>query len=233
MIDLNKNIITIINNPEIIFKLKKIKITKLGHLVMTSYPELLYTHIFKNKELDIIKQNLTSKGLNYINEIQINDKLQKDLLKFSFEEYQKFISKCHHKKYNPSKIAHLRYTDPLKTVKYLTFMYEQLYNTPITPDIKILLTEMLTRYSYTTIADFVDIKPNSIDINVINLIAKILGTPLNSNFSHNQKVKRENQIFNHENVESATINAYIQNFSSDTNIATFINNSKSKTLIKH
>ncbi len=234
MINLNKNITNLHLNPLIIFKLKKLKFTKIGDLVMTSYPELFYTKLFTDEELNDIQNSLTKIGIDYISEINLSNisYLQKDLLSFSFKEYQKKLYQNHHKKYNENKIEPLRYSDCIYIVKYLLFMYKQLYSKKLEPDTKVILNNFLNKYPYMTIADFVDIHLNNIDDEIIILIGDILGLPINSKLSYSEMIVRENKIFNQENVQSEKIDLYIENFSSEEAIQNFINNSKAKTFRK-
>lgn len=230
MINLNKNITSLNLTPLIIFKLKKLEFTKIGDLVMTSYPELFYTKLFSNKELATIQNSLTQIGLDYISEIDLTNipYLKKNLLIFNFKEYQKQLYKIHHEKYDENKIEQLKYSDPIYIVKYLLFMYEQLYSNKITPDTKVLLDNFLKKYPYMTIADFVYIRSNDIDSKIIDLIDDILGLPINSKLSYIQMLDRENSIFNRETVASEKIQSYIENFSSEKAVEDFINNTKRK-----
>lgn len=234
MINLDKNITSLHLNPLIIFKLKKLEFAKLGDLVMTSYPELFYTKLFTSSELNDIQNSLTKIGLDYISEMNLNNisYLQKDLLNFSFKEYQNQLCQMHHKKYNENKIEPLRYSDSIYIVKYLLFMYKNLYSKKIEPDTKVILENFLNKYPYMTIADFVGIHLNNIDDDIIGLISDILGLPINSRLSRSEMIIRENRIFNQEDVQSEKINSYIENFSTEDNIKNFINNSKGKTLKK-
>lgn len=111
-------------------------------------------------------------------------------------------------------------------------MYEQTYSKKIEPDTKILLDNFLKKYPYMTIADFVDIYPNEIDLSIINLIGEVLGLPINRKLSHDRLIARENRIFNQENVQSEKIQLYIDNFSSNEKIENFIKKSKGKTFKK-
>ena len=234
MINLNKNIINLHLNPLIIFKLKKLKFTKIGNLLMTSYPELFYTKIFTEEELNDIQNSLNKLCLDYVSEINLSNisYLKKELLSFCFNEYQEKLYQNHHKTYDETKIEPLIYSDSINIVKKLLFMYEQTYSKKIEPDTKILLDNFLKKYPYMTIADFVDIYPNEIDLSIINLIGEVLGLPINRKLSHDRLIARENRIFNQENVQSEKIQLYIDNFSSNEKIENFIKKSKGKTLKK-
>lgn len=222
MISLNKKITFLKLNPLIIFKLQKIKLTKIGQLMMLSYPELLYTNYFNEEELNAIQNSLINLGLNYSHEIDLNNipYLRKELIRFNFKEYQDNLYQMHH---NENKnIEPLRYSDSLAIIKNMLFLYEQLTHQNIHPDQKILLKNFLDSHPYTTIADFVDINPNKIDQNTIDLISQILGIKLNDSLSHDEIIKRENQIFNQENLHTERLDSYINNFSSDEKIEKFI-----------
>lgn len=234
MINLNKNIINLHLNPLIIFKLKKLEFTKIGDLIMTSYPELFYTKLFTNEQLESIQNSLNKLCLDYVSEIDLSNisYLKKELLSFCFNEYQEKLYQNHHKTYDETKIEPLIYSDSINIVKKLLFMYEQTYSKKIEPDTKILLDNFLKKYPYMTIADFVDIYPNEIDLSIINLIGEVLGLPINRKLSHDRLIARENRIFNQENVQSEKIQLYIDNFSSNEKIENFIKKSKGKTFKK-
>ena len=201
---------------------------------MTSYPELFYTKIFTEEELNDIQNSLNKLCLDYVSEIDLSNisYLKKELLSFCFNEYQEKLYQNHHKTYDETKIEPLSYSDSINIVKKLLFMYEQTYSKKIEPDTKILLDNFLKKYPYMTIADFVDIYPNEIDLSIINLIGEVLGLPINRKISHDRLIARENRIFNQENVQSEKIQLYIDNFSSNEKIENFVNNSKGKTFKK-
>lgn len=234
MIKLDQKILNLKLNPIIIFKLQKLHFTKIGHLVMSSYPELLYTHIFTYQELEDIQNSLINIGLNYVSEIKLENipHLKKELMKFNFDEYQKNLYTAHHKKYDENQIEQLKYSDSISLVKYLYFLYGQLYSKEFHVDTKMVLDNFLKSHPYMTIADFVYIHTNSIDEKVIELISNILGLPINSKLPYNETFTRENQIFNKENVQTENLKTYEQTFSKKQNIEEFINQNKPKVLKK-
>ena len=59
-----------------------------------------------------------------------------------------------------------------------------------------------------TIADFVDIKPYPIDVDIVKTIITLLDLPLNGDLPYSEMINRENQIFNRENVHTNIIQAY-------------------------
>lgn len=119
MINLNKNIINLHLNPLIIFKLKKLEFTKIGDLIMTSYPELFYTKLFTNEQLESIQNSLNKLCLDYVSEIDLSNisYLKKELLSFCFNEYQEKLYQNHHKTYDETKIEPLIYSDSINIVK--------------------------------------------------------------------------------------------------------------------
>ena len=73
---------------------------------MTSYPELFYTKLFTNEQLESIQNGLINIGLDYVSEINLSNfsYLKKVLLSFCFIEYQQKLYKNHNKIYDETKI---------------------------------------------------------------------------------------------------------------------------------
>ena len=213
MIDLNNKITKLDLKPIIIFKLQKLKYTELGHLVTASYSELFYTHIFTNSELEEIQKALNKQGMDFMNEINLSKilYLKKEIIKFNLNEYQKHLHEAHLKSYDKTQIEPLMYSDSLYIVKFLYYIYKELNflnKKTFQADSKMALNSFLQNHPNMTIADFVDLKPNSVDGDTIKIISAILELPLNYELPHSLMIDRENQIFNHENVQSSMVQAY-------------------------
>ena len=200
-------------SPFITIKLRKLNFTKLGHLVMSSYPELFYTHLFTNSELNEIQNSLNREGLDFIFEMNL-DKipyLRREVVRFNFNEYQTSLYESHLKEYDETKIEPLMYSDPLYIVKYFFQIYRQLYPEEVScfeADKQLALNIFLKDHPGMTIADFVDIKPYPIDVDIIKTISTLLDLPLNDDLPYSEMINRENQIFNRENVHTNIIQAY-------------------------
>ena len=212
MANLNKKITSQDLAPFIILKLKKLNITKLGHIFMSSRRELFYTRIFTNDELNEIQDSLNKQGLDFINELNLSkiSYLKREIIRFNFSEYQQLLYSSHLKEYDETKIEPLMYSDSINVVKYLYPIYRQLYleNTNSLQKEQITLNNFLNNHPNMTIADFVDIKPGSIDADIIKTISTLLGLPLNCELEYSEMINRENQIFNCEIVQTDAIQTY-------------------------
>ena len=210
MLNLNSNInINIIIN----YKLKTLGITKLGHLVSTSYAELYLSKRFTDSELKEITQYLFYLNTNFFDNLSKPQKywLGNKLLEFNFEEYQKQLCYAHLKVYDKHNLEHLKYSDPLEVVLPLFFLYRELHleeKENFLSDTKILLNNFINNHKYITIADFVDIKPSYIDTYTLKVISKLLGLPFNYELSDEEYFERENSIFTGEDVNNETIQSY-------------------------
>lgn len=199
-------------SPFITIKLRKLNFTKLGHLVMSSYPELFYTHLFTNSELNEIQNSLNREGLDFIFEMNL-DKityLRREIIKFNFNEYQNLLYESHLKEYDETKIEPLMYSDSLFVIKYLFPIYRQIYieDTNKFQKDKVAINNYLNNHPSMTIADFVDITPHSGNINIVQIISTILDLSLNCEMSYSEMIDRENKIFNCESVDTDTIKTY-------------------------
>lgn len=213
MLDLNQKITKINLNLLTIIKLKKLNFTKVGHLVMSSYPELFYTNLFTNSELQEIQNSLNKQGLDFIFEMNLseNSSLKEEIIKFSFSEYQKLLYDSHLKKYDKTKIEPLMYSDSLYVVKYFFQIYRQMHPENINnfeADKQVLLNTFLKEHPGMTIADFVDLKPTIINLEILKTISTLLGLPLNCELPYSKMISRENQIFEKASVQTDIIQAY-------------------------
>lgn len=212
MANLNKKITSQDLAPFIILKLKKLNITKLGHIFMSSRQELFYTRIFTNDELNEIQDSLNKQGLDFINELNLSkiSYLKREIIRFNFSEYQQLLYSSHLKEYDETKIEPLMYSDSLSVTKYLFPIYRQIYSedTKKFQDDKITLNTFLNNHPSMTIADFVDIKPYLDEIPAVQTISSILNLPLNCELEYSEMIARENKIFNRENVHTDAIQTY-------------------------
>ena len=213
MANLNQKLTRTNLSPFITIKLKKLNFTKLGHLVMSSYPELFYTHLFTNAELNEIQNSLNREGLDFIFEMNLSKipYLRREVIRFNFNEYQNSLYEFHLKEYDETKIEPLMYSDPLCVVKYFFPIYRELHPEEVSAfqaDKQIALKNFLKGHPGMTIADFVDIKPDSIDVDIITTISTLLDLPLNCDLPYSEMIERENQIFNRENVHTDAIQTY-------------------------
>ena len=226
---INKSIYSLKINPFTIFTLDKLGYTKIGHLITASYPELLYTNCFDDKQIKNIQNSLIEKNLNFISEINLNENinLKIKLIKFHFNEYQKLLKENHHQ---DNQIEHLRYSDSLEIIKPLYFLHQVLFQKDYHPDEKILLNNFIKTHPYMTISDFLYLNNNVVDNQTIDLIEDILGLPISCKLPLQKAIDRENQIFGKQDVESTVIHSYETNFSQDDDIKNFI--TKNKTLQK-
>ena len=222
---LNKSIYTLKLNPLLICTLDKLEYTKIGHLVMASYPELLFTNCFNDEEINEIRNSLIDKNLNFITEIK-DPKLECELIKFNFNEYQNMLKKAHHTK--EKNIEKIRYSDLIKIVKPLYYLYTKLYQNNYYLDEKILLNNFIKTHPYLTIADFVCLNENLVDSDTLKLIGNILGTPINYYLKIEEIMERENKIFARENIQNEIVQGY-EIFQNDNKINL---SKKPKTLTK-
>lgn len=197
-------------NPMINFKLSTLDITKVGHLVYNSYSELYYSGRFNREELDIIQNYLINLNLNFIDEMDINQRgiLKEEMIKFIVDEYQNKLKYYH---MSDEEVEPLKYSDNIDVVKYLFYLYKE-FNPDITlfPDKKILLNRFLKAHKGMTIGDFIDIN-NEFDKANISLISDILGLPLNEDLKvtdYEAYIKREEDVFAGNVVSSKQIDLY-------------------------
>ena len=121
------------------------------------------------------------------------------------------LYESHLKEYDETKIEPLMYSDPLYVVKYFFPIYRELYPEEVScfeADKQVALNKFLKDHPGMTIADFVDIKPYPIDVDIIKTISTLLDLPLNCDLPYSEMINRENQIFNRENVHTNIIKTY-------------------------
>lgn len=212
MVKLNQKTTTLNLPTFIILKLKKLNFTKLGHIFMSSYQELFYTHLFTSNELNEIQACLNNQGLDFINEMNLSKipYLKRDIIRFNFGEYQQLLCSAHLKEYDETEIEPLMYSDSLFVIKYLFPIYRQIYleDTNKFQKDKVAINNYLNNHPSMTIADFVDITPHSSNINIVQIISTILDLSLNCEMSYSEMIDRENKIFNCESVDTDTIKTY-------------------------
>ncbi len=208
MIDLNKDISQLTQNSIIIYKLKKLNITKLGHLFLSSHSELLYSELFTVDQLNNIEQILKSQSLDYIYNMNLDNinYLKRKAIRFNLNTYQNILSSFH---LLNSGSEPLYYSDSIAVAKPLFHIYRLINETKdLNPTVAILLNQYLFQHPMMTIADFVDINPNLLDEIQVRTIAKVLGISFNRELPYEEMFKQENKVFNGDTVQNEQLDIY-------------------------